>query len=215
MHDEFEAKREKMVQTLQEQGIKSPEILAVMRSLRRHFFMPGFLHQQAYSVQALNLEGHQTISSPYTVAMALEASSLSKTDKVLEVGTGSGYQTSLLSKLCDQVFTIEIIPNLARHAAEIFKAMKFLNISSKIGDGYIGWQSEAPFDVIIVNAACKNPPANLIKQLKVGGRMIIPLEEHDHTQRLAILTKKSLRNDYTLQKLKPVTFLSMTGLVCY
>ncbi len=215
MHDEFELKREKMVKALEEQGITDVGILKAMRATRRHFFVPPFLHQQAYALQTLSLEGQQTITSPYVVALMIEAAKLSPTSKVLEIGTGSGYQTSILSKLCHKVCTIEIIPALARHAAEVFKVMKLANISSKIGDGYIGWQSEAPFDVIIVTAACKNPPSNLIKQLKVGGRMIIPLEEHDHTQKLAVLTKKSAANNYTTQKIAPVSFLSMTGLVCY
>jgi protein-L-isoaspartate(D-aspartate) O-methyltransferase len=215
MREDFTVKRENMVKLLESEGIHSASILEAMKRTHRHLFVPPFLQHTAYSDRDLALEDQQVILSPYIAALMLEEAGLDKDSKVLEIGTGSGYQTAILAQVCRQVYTIEIVQTLAKQAFQMFQKMRMDNIYAKCGDGYIGWSQESPFDSIIVTAACKNIPQNLIKQLKTKGHMIIPLEELDHTQCLTKITKINARNEYKVKKLQPVNFLSMTGLASY
>jgi len=174
--DEFEKARERMVDLqIVRRGIKDPRVIAAMKKVPRHFFVSESLRSQAYEDHPLPIEEKQTISQPYIVALMTEALQLKGHEKVLEIGTGSGYQTAILAELADKVFTIERIPLLAEKARKRLEELGYKNIVYRIGDGTLGWPEEAPFDGILVSAAAPSIPQPLIDQLAMGGRLIIPV----------------------------------------
>lgn len=187
-------------------GIKDEKVLGAMLKVERHRFVPPAYQNEAYEDYPLPVGEGQTISQPYIVAFMTEALELKKEDKVLEIGTGSGYQAAILAEICDSVFTIEIFQSLALSAMKTLDELGYSNVFVKIGDGYKGWAEHAPYDAIIVTCAPADIPEMLEKQLAEGGRMIIPVGG-DYAQNLILLEKKSGK----LQKrtVLPVRFVPM------
>ena len=169
-------------------GITDERVLQAMREVPRHRFVPAVVASKAYGAGALPIGQKQTISQPYIVARMIELLELRGTEKVLEIGTGTGYQAVVLSKLCARVFTIERVNELALKAAETFRELKINNVSVKVFDGTYGWSDQAPFDRIIVAAAAPEVPEPLVQQLARGGKMIIPIGPAGN-QRLALITR--------------------------
>ncbi|MDB4582317.1 protein-L-isoaspartate(D-aspartate) O-methyltransferase [Draconibacterium sp.] len=203
----FNGLREQMVRTqIQARGITDKKVLDAFRTVERHkFVLPEYI-QHAYRDSPLPIIENQTISQPYIVAFMTEALNLDRTDKVLEIGTGSGYQAAILGQICDTVYTIEIFEKLGKKAKALFSELGYKNIYSKIGDGYKGWAEHAPFDAIIVTCSPTHVPEPLKEQLAEGGRMIIPVGEYPF-QNLVLLKKKKgkIRED----KVLPVRFVPM------
>ena len=187
---------------------KHPAILAVMRATPRHEFMPADVRPYAYIDMALPIGEHQTISPPFIVAWMTQQIDPQPTDRVLEVGTGSGYQAAILSGLVKEVYTIEIVEALAERAGKTFKRLKYNNIESKLGDGYQGWAEHAPFDKIIVTCSPEKIPRPLIDQLREGGRMVIPLGER-YQQTLFVMIKQD--GKLVIESREPTFFVPMTG----
>lgn len=168
--------RQRMVdQYIIPSGVKDPDVIATMRRVPRHRFVPARYSIFAYIDGPLPIDHNQTISQPSLVASMTEELKLKKTDKVLEIGTGSGYQAAILAELVDKVLTIEIVEPLARQAEQTLTELGYKNIRVRTGDGYLGWPEEAPFDAIIVTAAAEHVPQPLLDQLAVGGRLILPV----------------------------------------
>lgn len=203
----FKEEREALVRELRETKIQDERVLEQIGAVPRHEFIPASLGVFAYANRALPIGRGQTISQPYIVAFMTEAIEPSPTDKVLEIGTGSGYQAAVLSGLVKDVYTIEIVPELGEMARKTLDRLGYRNIHFRIGDGYSGWPERAPFDKIIVTAAPREIPVPLIKQLKEGGKLVIPVGEH--IQELIVATK----HEGTLMKRRvlPVAFVPMTG----
>jgi protein-L-isoaspartate(D-aspartate) O-methyltransferase len=171
-------------------GVKNPGVIKAMEKVKRHLFVPGRYRAYSYDDRPLPIGEGQTISQPYIVAFMTEALDLKPKDRVLEIGTGSGYQAAILAELVNEVYTIEIIGNLAKRARQTLEKQGYQNIHVKTGDGYKGWPDKAPFDAIIVTCAPEKIPRPLVRQLKEGGRMIIPVGRAGSIQRLVKLTKK-------------------------
>ncbi len=168
--------RKKMVASqLRSRGVRDERVLRAMEKIPRHLFVEEGLRDQAYSDHPLPIGERQTISQPYIVALMTEALSLEGTEKILEVGTGSGYQAAVLAELADRVFSIERIAKMADRARRILGALRYSNVLIKVGDGTYGWKDEAPFDGIIVTAGAPKVPETLVAQLAVGGRLVIPV----------------------------------------
>ncbi|MBW1991176.1 MAG: protein-L-isoaspartate(D-aspartate) O-methyltransferase [Deltaproteobacteria bacterium] len=181
----FAESRRRMVQNqLQARDITDPRVLAAMGKVPRHRFVPAYLAPMAYSDQALPIGQGQTISQPYIVALMTQWAEVRPGDKVLEVGTGSGYQAAVLAELTDRVFTIELLPELARAAEARLKELGYHQVQVRIGDGYQGWPEEAPFDAILVTATAPEVPPSLAVQLKEGGRLVIPVGRPGFVQQL-------------------------------
>jgi len=209
--DKFTLQRERMVENqIKKRGIKDKKTLEAMLSVPRHKFVPKMFIALAYADQPVPIGRGQTISQPYIVALMTEKLNLKPTDKVLEIGTGSGYQAAILSKICNEVYTIEIIPSLGQSAKRRLQNLKYDNITVKIADGYYGWAEEAPFDAIIVTAAATYIPPPLMKQLKIGGRMVIPIGGVFRVQRLMFIEKKS-EEERISENICPVRFVPLTG----
>lgn len=207
--DTMATERETMVRTqLQDRGIKSTSTLNAMRQVPRHQFVPKSTVPLAYMDGALAIGHGQTISQPYIVAFMTESLNLRSSDKVLEIGTGSGYQAAVLSKIVDTVCTIEIIKDLALSAKKRLGAMEYHNVQVKWGDGYHGWPEKAPFDAIMVTAGADSIPRPLIDQLKDGGRIIMPIGPPDGITELVRATKKD--GKVTIERLLPVRFVPFT-----
>ena len=174
--DFFDIERQKMVQTqIKPRGLRDPRVLAAMREVPRHEFVPEALRSHAYEDHPLPIGAGQTISQPYIVAVMLEYLVLQATDRVLEVGTGSGYATALLSRLCAAVYSIERHAELAASAQATIARLGYPNVKIRVGDGRLGWPEYAPFDAILVSAAAAEVPQTLFTQLRDGGRMIVPI----------------------------------------
>lgn len=205
--DSFQALRNHMVKNqIEARGISDKKVIEAFRNVERHrFVLPEFI-RYAYSDSPLPIDEGQTISQPYIVAYMTEILNLKRTDKVLEIGTGSGYQAAILAELCDSVFTIEIFEKLAQKAGRVFEELGYDNIHTKTGDGYMGWQEFAPFDAVIVTCSPTKVPEPLKEQLAEGGRMIIPVGESP-VQNLVLLKKRKgkLRQENVL----PVRFVPM------
>lgn len=188
----------------------NPRVLDALRSVKRHEFVPPENRGRAYKNRPLSIGHGQTISQPYMVAIMTDLLDLDPGDKVLEIGTGSGYQAAMLAELTDKVFTIEIIAPLGEAAAKRLRKLHYDNIETRVGDGYYGWKEQAPFDAIIVTAAASHIPPPLIRQLKPGGRMVVPVGSRFMTQEL-LLVEKSTLGDVTTRQLLPVIFVPLTG----
>ncbi len=203
----YSRERYKMIETqLEARGITDNRILNAFRKVPRHAFVLPEYQRYAYSDQPMPIEEGQTISQPFIVAYMTDVLQLKRSDRVLEIGTGSGYQAAILSQLCDSVFTVELFESLGNKAHTLFEKLHYRNIVSKIGDGYLGWEEKAPFDAIIVTCAPSHIPKPLQDQLADGGRMIIPVGE-GKVQHLVLLQKQ---NDKIRQKsVLPVRFVPM------
>jgi protein-L-isoaspartate(D-aspartate) O-methyltransferase len=188
-------------------GITNKRVLRAMRKVPRHRFMPKSVRRYAYADRPVPIGHRQTISQPYIVAYMTDAIRPKPSDKVLEVGTGSGYQAAVLSRLVKHVYSIEIVRPLALQARQTFKALGYQNITVRIGDGYQGWPQHAPFDAIVVTAAPPSIPRPLLKQLKQGGELVIPVGKG--TQELIRVTRTA--TGYKRERLLPVRFVPMTG----
>jgi protein-L-isoaspartate(D-aspartate) O-methyltransferase len=187
--DYQEARRAMVALQLKARDISDPRVLAAMGQVPRHRFVPPELASLAYRDHPLPIGGGQTISQPYIVALMTEWAEVKPGDKVLEVGTGSGYQAAVLAEITDRVFSIEIRPELAREAEARLKSLGYSRVRVKSGDGYRGWPGEAPFDAILVTAAAPRVPPALAAQLKEGGRLVIPLGAPDGAQTLVRLRR--------------------------
>ena len=189
-------------------GIKDPRVIQSMRDTPRHEFVPRKSIDMAYFDMSLPIGEHQTITSPVLVAYMTEQLEPQPDDRVLEIGTGSGYQAAVLSPLVKEVFSIEIVEALGKHAQQTLKRLKYANVTVKIGDGYLGWPEHAPFDKIIVTCSPEKVPQPLIDQLKEGGRMIIPVGER-YQQVFHLLKKQN--GELINEALRPTLFVPMTG----
>lgn len=202
-------KRERMItEQLVSRGIEDVRVLEAMRQIPRHLFVEDALQEQAYGDFPLPIGCGQTISQPYIVALMTEALELKGHEKVLEVGTGSGYQAVLLSRLCARVYTVERVELLMNRARRLFDSLRCHNISSRLDDGTMGWPAEAPFDRIIVTAAGPSLPEPLLAQLADPGRLIMPVgEQHEQMLRVVELSQGQLQID----DITPVRFVSLIG----
>ncbi len=206
---EFARQRDQMVDDeIVAAGVKDPRVVAAMRATPRHEFMPLAYRKQAYLDMALPIGSSQTISPPFVVAYMTEQLDAQPGDKVLEIGSGSGYQAAVLSGLAREVYTIEIVGALGRKAERTLRRLGYDNVHVRVGDGYLGWPEEAPFDKIIVTCSPEDVPAPLIEQLAEGGRMVIPVGER-HRQNLVLLRKRD--GELEREALLPTLFVPMTG----
>lgn len=204
----YEKMRLNMVEEqIERRGIKDEKVLRAMRTVPRHEFVPDHLKKYAYADEPLPIGEDQTISQPYIVAYMTEQLHLEQKNKVLEIGTGSGYQAAVLAEIVDTVYTIEIVEVLAKSAQKTLQRLGYENIHVRIGDGYKGWPEKAPFDAIIITAAPTKIPEPLLEQLKIGGNMILPLG--DYSQELVLIEKNS--DGFKRKPMLPVRFVPMTG----
>jgi len=196
--DPMAAARERMVQTqLVARGISDPKVLYAMQKVPRHLFVEEALQNQAYGDFPLPIGEQQTISQPYIVAFMTEALQLTGVEKVLEIGTGCGYQAAILAELAPEVYSIERVYSLVSRARRILESLRYFNVKIKVGDGTLGWPEEAPFDAIIVTAAAPGIPKPLLDQLAMGGRLIIPVGDRQiQSLDLVRKTPKGLQHDY-------------------
>jgi protein-L-isoaspartate(D-aspartate) O-methyltransferase len=195
-----------MVETqIAERDITNPAVLAALRKVPRHRFVPAELRQESCADHPLSIGFGQTISQPCIVALMTEQIAPARTTRVLEIGTGSGYQAAVLAEICAEVFTIERLPTLANRAATLLGELGYQNILTRTGDGWQGWPDAAPFDAIVVTAAATDIPPLLVNQLKDGGRMIIPLGLHSYDQELVLVTKE--HGKIATRALIPVRFV--------
>lgn len=206
----FKAAREKLVEKhIAGQGIADPKVLAAIRSVPRHCFVPKRLAARAYADTALPIGSSQTISQPYVVALMTESLKLNDNQRVLEIGTGSGYQAAILAKIVKEVYSIEIKEKLHRESSRLLKDLGFANIKTRHGDGYFGWPEAAPFDAIMITAAINHIPPPLLNQLTEGGRLILPLGNPFSYQNLTLVTKTG--GNFTTKQITGVLFVPMTG----
>lgn len=208
--DEREQEREYLVQTgVVGQGITDPNVIEAMLQVPRHRFVPEEYQRQAYQNTPLPIGYDQTISQPYIVALMAEMLEIKPGDKVLEIGTGSGYHAAVLSELTPYIFTIEIVEPLGVRAAALYEELGYTTIETRIGDGYNGWEEHAPFDKIIITAAADNIPQPLIDQLNPGGIIAIPVGRQDQTQVLTRLIKDE-NGGLRTERVLPVRFVPLT-----
>jgi len=201
--------RKRMVQRhLAERGITNPRVLDAFRTVPRHKFLPPETRRQAYDDESIPIGEGQTITPPFDVAFMTEKLDPKPTDKVYEVGTGSGYQAAILSRLVKDVYSVEIHKPLSERATKVLKDVGYENVHTRAGDGYAGWPEAAPFDAIIVTCAPENIPPPLVDQLKEGGRMVIPLGDR-FNQTVYLIEKKD--GKLTRRELRPTLFVPMTG----
>jgi protein-L-isoaspartate(D-aspartate) O-methyltransferase len=206
--DAFTAARLKMVSTqIEVRGVRDPRVLDALRRVERHRFVPERLHDHAYEDRPLAIGHDQTISQPYIVALMTEEARVKPGARVLEVGTGSGYQAAVLSVLAGQVYSIEIVEPLATEAAPRLESLGYHNVTVRAGDGYRGWPEHAPFDAILVTAAPPEIPQPLLDQLAVGGRLVTPVGEGD--QELVVVERTAAGPQR--RRVIPVRFVPMTG----
>ncbi|HUK83824.1 MAG TPA: protein-L-isoaspartate(D-aspartate) O-methyltransferase [Verrucomicrobiae bacterium] len=204
------ALRAQMVkEQIEDRGLTNTAVLAAMRKVPRHKFVPEPFRDLAYVDAPLAIGHGQTISQPYVVAVMTELLHLKPTDRVLEIGTGSGYQAAVLAEIAAQVYTIEIIEPLATSAAERLKRLGYSTVQVKCGDGFLGWPEHAPFDAIIVTCAVDPLPEPLIKQLKPGGRLVIP-EGQPMSEQWLVLVEKDPSGKISRRRVLPVAFVPMT-----
>ena len=208
----IEEREEMVAQQIQARDINDPNVLLAMLIVPRHFFVLAWEQQYAYVDTPLPIGYGQTISQPYIVGFMTEALKLSPGSKVLEIGTGSGYQAAVCAEIAKEVYTIEIIEGLAKSAESRLKELGYKNVQVKCGDGYFGWKEKGPFDAIIGTAAAEKLPPPLLEQLKPGGRMILPYETEAGFQYLVLVTKDE-KGRIHKENVLPVRFVPMTGKV--
>jgi len=203
----FELRSQMVERQIKARGVKNKRVLDAMLKVERHKFVPEKYQESSYEDCPLPIGHGQTISQPYIVALMTELIEPSQEDKVLEIGTGSGYQAAVLAELCKEVYTIEIIPELGLKAEKILRELGYKNIKVKIGDGFFGWKEYSPFNGIIVTCATKKIPEPLIEQLSENGRMVIPVG--DYFQELVLVRKTN--GKIKKKKIIPVKFVPMRG----
>jgi protein-L-isoaspartate(D-aspartate) O-methyltransferase len=210
--DEYEKERQRMVKyDIVARGIKDPALLKAMDKVPRHRFVPPGFRHQAYADHPLPIAEGQTISQPYVVALMTDLLELKPGDRVLEIGTGSGYQAAVLAEIVKEVYSIEIRKPLADGSRQLLQELGYRNVKVKYGDGYFGWPEHAPFDAIIITAAANHIPPPLIKQLKEGGRFILPLGSTVYYQMLTLVKKED--EEIRMKQFGSVRFVPMTGKV--
>jgi protein-L-isoaspartate(D-aspartate) O-methyltransferase len=206
--DSYGGYRGHLVETLQGKGVRDLAVLRAVRMVPRHLFVPGSVRHRAYDDVALPIGSGQTISQPYVQARYLELVGLSGRERVLEVGTGSGYQTALLALLCESVFSVERVPGLAQGARAALEAAGIRNAIVLVGDGTLGWRPFAPYDAILVAAASPEIPAPLVEQLAPGGRMVIPLGDRA-AQTLTVVQRQG--DEFRTSSVADVRFVPLLG----
>ena len=210
--DPYEKMRKKMVDSqLRSRGVRDERVLRAMEKIPRHLFVEEGLRDQAYSDHPLPIGERQTISQPYIVALMTEALSLEGTEKILEVGTGSGYQAAVLAELADRVFSIERIAKMADRARRILGSLRYSNVLIKVGDGTYGWKDEAPFDGIIVTAGAPKVPETLVAQLAVGGRLVIPVGDRFTQTLFRVVRRSEEPGDVVKEDLGGCRFVDLIG----
>ena len=204
----FAVSRDRMVaEQIQGRDVADPRVLAAMRKVPRHRFVPEQLRQESYDDHPLPIGEGQTISQPYIVAIMSQLLQLTGGERVLEVGTGSGYQAAVLAELAKEVYSIEIVEPLARRASATLRELGYAGVAVRAGDGYLGWPEAAPFDAIIVTAAPDHIPPPLVDQLKIGGRLVIPVGERSQELLQCVKTPDGL----PCASVIPVRFVPLTG----
>jgi protein-L-isoaspartate(D-aspartate) O-methyltransferase len=207
--DAYDYRRAQMVEALRRGGIDDRRVLEVMAAVPRHLFVPEALRHQAYSDDvSINIGEGQTISQPRIVALMTQAARIQPSDRVLEIGTGSGYQAAVLSYLAQFVFTVERVASLARQAKRVLDHLQIENVSVKVMDGTLGWRAQAPFDVILVTAGAPEVPAPLVEQLADGGRLVVPVGPRE-TQVLKVIQRRGERT--FASELKGACFVPLIG----
>ena len=207
--DDYRIQRERLVaESMEGRGIRNPSVLRAMRDTPRHEFMPQEVRKFAYEDRPVPIGYEQTISQPSLVALMTETLDVGKNHRVLEIGTGSGYQAAVLAALAKEVYTIEIVPELAKSSAETLKRLGHKNVFTRLGNGYLGWPEHAPFDRIILTAAPPQLPQALIDQLKPGGKLLAPVGKTPLEQEL-LLVEKSATGKVTRRSILPVRFVPM------
>lgn len=202
-------RRRMVADQLAARDITDPRVLEVMGEVPRHLFVPPAYRDEAYEDYPLPIEEGQTISQPYIVALMTQLLGLKGREKVLEIGTGSGYQAAVLSRLTAQVFTIEIHPGLAERASALLRELGYANVQVRAGDGYRGWPEMAPFDAVMVTCAVNHVPPALFEQLAEGGRLVLPMGGRFGSQTLTLITK--IGGKARISRILPVRFVPMTG----
>lgn len=210
MSDGFVGYRSQLVEALQLKGVHDMAVLRAVATVPRHLFVPELLRHQAYEDAALPIGNGQTISQPYVQARSCELLRLTGRERVLEIGTGSGYQTALLSMLCESVFSIERIPELARRAREVLRSIDCNNVSVMHADGTLGWKPDAPYQGIIVAAASPSVPKTLVEQLTPGGRLVIPVGSREE-QELLLVTRHLEGDGWDQVAVHDVRFVPLLG----
>jgi protein-L-isoaspartate(D-aspartate) O-methyltransferase len=212
MMDIYTKQRKRMVETqLRSRGIRDERVLKAMETIPRHLFVDEALRDQAYFDHPLPIDAGQTISQPYIVALMTAALELRGRERVLEIGTGSGYQTAVLAALADQVFSIERVAPLASRARKILDALDDYNVAIRIGDGTYGWREESPFDAIIVTAGAPRVPRILVEQLAVGGRLVIPVGDRRTQDLIRVIRQSEEAGDIKQEDLGGCRFVSLIG----
>jgi protein-L-isoaspartate(D-aspartate) O-methyltransferase len=210
--EQFARERRAMIERdLVSRGIRDRRVLEAMGSIERELFVPEKLSSRAYEDRPLPIGEGQTISQPYMVAFMTELLNLAGTERLLEIGTGSGYQTAVLGKLATAVYSIEIIPKLSQRAQVLLNRLGFDNVHLKVGDGFFGWEEQGPFDAILVTAAAQKIPEPLWRQLREGGRLIMPLGAEKQGQALVRVTK--VDGKQVVEELTGVVFVPLTGAI--
>lgn len=205
----FQTEKDQMVRLqIEARGVKHPKVLEAMREVPRHEFVSRESRDMAYEDKPIGIGFEQTISQPYIVALMTECLNPRRSDRILEIGTGSGYQTAVLSLLVKEVFTVECVAQLGIAAKKRFEAMGFENVHAKVGDGHLGWGEYAPFDGIMVTAAPEHVPEVLLEQLRIGGRMVIPVGGRHAPQKLILISKKE-NGEIMEQLIELVRFVPM------
>jgi len=218
--DEYERERETLMREIRadvaEMSLDTgkskldPAVMQAMRNVPRHEFVPPEQRRRAYQNRPLPIGHGQTISQPLIVALMTDLLEVDGDDRVFELGTGSGYQAAVLSQLVDRVYSVEIIPALGERAGETLRRLGYENVETRVGDGYHGWEEAAPFDAIMVTAAGDHIPPPLVRQLKPGGRMVLPVGSRFFTQQLVLVTKQE-DGSVTTREILPVSFVPLTG----
>jgi protein-L-isoaspartate(D-aspartate) O-methyltransferase len=204
-----EARKEMVSTQIRLRGVSNKDVLSAMIEVPRHSFVPKKLVSQAYEDHPVPIGQGQTISQPYVVALMTESLKLKGDERVLEIGTGSGYQAAILSRVAKEVYSIEIKERLYKKASKVLQLMGFTNVKTRHGDGYFGWAEAAPYDCIMITAAIDHIPPPLLKQLKKDGRLILPLGNPFSYQNLSLVTKDD--NNYSVRQITGVLFVPMTG----
>ena len=208
--DEYQMPRERMIKLLREHyKIKDENVLRAMMEISRHLFVPDALKSQAYKDNALPIASKQTISQPFIVARMSELLELNPQSKVLEIGAGSGYQTAILSRLAGKIYAIERVPILVKEAQEKLQKLNVKNVTLNCADGTLGWQIYAPFDAILVAAGSPKIPEPLLNQLKIGGRLVLPVGENQQTQRLIRVARN--QNGFQQEDFGNCAFVPLIG----